>query len=156
VFAVPEQEDKHPIDAAMDARRRQLGLRWKDIADEARISEDTLRKIRYGLRDDPARTTDSEARVEDVLGWARGSIQAIRENHPPAVIADGARPPASSIAEYPDWVAGDPFLEYIYDYGGPERAEDQVLNAEKLIATRAVVMHRDASDPRRAIVQKRA
>lgn len=122
---------KHPIDIAIDARRNQLRLRWKDIYDRSGVSQETLRKIRNGLRDDAQRTTDKEAQVEDALGWDRGSIQAIREGREPVVISD--RPGRATSApnparEYPAEVAGDAFLRHIYDYAG-EDASDLVRDA---------------------------
>lgn len=132
---------KHPLDAAIDTRRRELGLRWKDVYDRSGLSQETVRKIRHGLRDDPERTTDSEPKLEDVLHWARGSIQAIREDRAPTALDDDT--------DYPPWAAGDPFFEHIYR--GP--ASDE----EKMIAVRAVKTVREAhSGVHRATAQRRA
>lgn len=147
MFAVPETQ-RNPIDQAIDARRRQLGWRWKDVYDRSGLSQETVRQIRHGLRDEAERTTDSEPRVEKALQWKRGTIQAIRD-----AIRQGREPDLSQAAVglavvddapgYPDFVGDDEFFQHIWDYTA-------VSEIERRGAIRGAQMARDLAAGRRA------
>lgn len=144
MFAVTETQ-RNPIDQAIDARRRQLGWRWKDVYDRSGLSQETVRQIRHGLRDEAARTTDSEPRLEDALGWTRGSIQAIREGGRPTLADDSSRHLAAvdqPAETYPDVVGDDPFFQHIWDYAAPE--------AERIGAIQGVLLVRQLASGRQA------
>lgn len=105
------------IDAAMDQRRKQLRLRWRDVADRAGVSEETIRLIRKGARDESVRETDTEAKVARALGWAPGGIQALREGRQPTLLLDAeTQTPSSRFREDPpSWIVDDPALMWIWD-----------------------------------------
>lgn len=140
MFVVQPQDphQQHPIGAAIDKRRKELGLRWKDVYEQSGLSQETVRQIRNGNK--PAvRTTDSEPRLEAVLRWRRGSIQAIREHGEPTPLPDDADSPAPAPpADYPDWVGDEAFFRYIYDYPGPDAGL-----SDKRIAVRSVRFARE-------------
>jgi transcriptional regulator with XRE-family HTH domain len=62
------------LDAAIDARRLDLDLSWKDLADRAGISDVSLRNFRKG-RSEP--NPLSKHRIEDALAWHHGSVDEI-------------------------------------------------------------------------------
>jgi hypothetical protein len=62
------------LDDAMDARRLDLDLRWREVADRARLNEATLRAIRVG-RNKPSQL--AKRRIEEALQWASGSVDAV-------------------------------------------------------------------------------
>ncbi|CAM3623329.1 hypothetical protein GCM10009799_06170 [Nocardiopsis rhodophaea] len=72
------------LDRAMDERRLELGLRWKDVAVRAGTSEQALRDIRRG-RSFPRDLTIR--RLEETLGWAPGAIRAVLGGGEPPVAA---------------------------------------------------------------------
>lgn len=79
------------LNAHLNNRRKDLGLRWRDIADSAGVSEETIRLMR---RDDGGRgerATTTEARIEDAVGWTRGSIARIRSGGEPKLQAPVVR-----------------------------------------------------------------
>ncbi|MEV5710076.1 hypothetical protein [Actinoallomurus sp. NPDC052274] len=72
------------IGKLIDQRRRELGYaRWRDLADAAGVSHETIRKIRRGIRDATTHGTLTESKLEDALQWARGSLQTIDEGGEP-------------------------------------------------------------------------
>jgi hypothetical protein len=68
------------LDTAMDRRRRQLRLRWKQVADRAGMTYSNLHRIRTGQI---TLTDFARDGVEDALQWEHGSV---------AAILDGAEP----------------------------------------------------------------
>lgn len=80
------------LDAALDARRLDLDMSWKELALAARTSEATLRAYRSGARRPTGR---SQRRLEDTLKWAHGSIDAILDGGE-ATPADAPQPPAEA------------------------------------------------------------
>lgn len=68
------------LNDVMNARRRQLRLEWKDVADAAGLSLSGLGAIRRGERTPRDLTRD---RLEDALHWAPGSIDAIMSDGDP-------------------------------------------------------------------------
>jgi Helix-turn-helix len=76
----PEQRER--LDAALNGRRLELGITWRDVASRAGISYEALRKLRLGdggIRDLTA------AKVSRALGWEPASVQAIIDGRAPAV-----------------------------------------------------------------------
>lgn len=73
--------DEPHIDHAMNARRLDLRLKWKDVTARAGISPQTLSKIRtlgtVGVN--PLII----AKVEDALRWESGSLQALTDGGTP-------------------------------------------------------------------------
>lgn len=68
------------LDALMDERRLELGLRWKAVTEKAGITHQTLLQLRKG-----AEVSDlTVANVERALGWEAGSIRAITAGGDPA------------------------------------------------------------------------
>ena len=67
-------ESPHRLDAAMDARRLDLHLSWRDVAREADISYETLRAVRRGENSPSPLTTRD---IERALHWAAGSVDAV-------------------------------------------------------------------------------
>ncbi|MFF4417000.1 hypothetical protein ACFYY8_31150 [Streptosporangium sp. NPDC001559] len=59
---------------AMDGRRKELRLRWEEIAERAEISGTHLRRIRRG---ESGFTDLVEVRLEEALLWSPGSIKAV-------------------------------------------------------------------------------
>src|SRR5690606_28872661 len=59
------------LDALIDKRRLELGLRWKGIAERAGITHQTLLQLRKGEPDSDLTMT----RTEQVQQWQSGSIQ---------------------------------------------------------------------------------
>jgi transcriptional regulator with XRE-family HTH domain len=61
----------------MDARRKELGLRWEELATRVGATSSYLRAIRAGRR----RPSDiATSRIEAALRWAPGSIDAILDS----------------------------------------------------------------------------
>lgn len=66
----------------MDSRRRDLRLKWDEVAARAGIHRETLRQIRIGKGDiRPLSATG----IEDALQWEHGSIDRILEGGEPTV-----------------------------------------------------------------------
>lgn len=74
------------VEAALDQRRIDLRMTWQDIASQARISNETLRKIRiHGTTGvDPVNI----AAVEDALRVERGSITSVERGGALAPLAE--------------------------------------------------------------------
>ncbi len=71
---------------AIEKRRLDLDLTWKELAELAGISTTTLENIRRG-RLPRART---RRRIEDALGWEHGSINAVLGGGQPTVAEQGS------------------------------------------------------------------
>lgn len=67
-------ETTTPLDAAMNARRIELGLSWDEIAAQAGVSTAFLREYRKGRKG--ARDL-TKALLEDALKWKRGSLEEL-------------------------------------------------------------------------------
>lgn len=74
------------LDAAMEARRKELRLRWRDVADLAGISYETLRTIRRGQYEGMRPLTESG--IERALKWATGSVAAVLAGGEPTPIPE--------------------------------------------------------------------
>lgn len=66
--------DRERLASAMDARRIELRLRWKKVADLAGMSEANLLRIRNG---EIALTPFAAAGIESALQWAKGSVDSV-------------------------------------------------------------------------------
>jgi hypothetical protein len=73
----------------MNARRRQLGKTWKQIAIEADISTETLRALRLG-KNEPSDLTKSG--LERALRWKSGSLDAVLAREKPVLAGETERP----------------------------------------------------------------
>lgn len=73
--APPEDLDQH-----MNARRIELRMTWREVAEAADMSESGLRAIRKGRN--PASDL-AKGRIEWALWWEAGSIDAILEGGEP-------------------------------------------------------------------------
>lgn len=89
-------ESYERLNAAMEERRVQLRMSWRDITRAAEMSYEGLRAIRKGERHPTAVT---KARLEDALQWQAGSIDTllsggepipleIQPPHPPLLVLD--------------------------------------------------------------------
>ncbi|WP_184578489.1 hypothetical protein [Lipingzhangella halophila] len=67
------------LNALMDTRRLELGLRWKGVVERAGITHQTLLQLRKGQ----AVADFTVSRVEQALEWAPGSIARIMEGGDP-------------------------------------------------------------------------
>jgi transcriptional regulator with XRE-family HTH domain len=72
------------LDRLMDARRLELGLRWKRLADDAGISQQTMLQLRKGHTVSDLTIT----RAERALEWAPGSISAILDGGDPTPLRE--------------------------------------------------------------------
>lgn len=79
----------------MDRRRRDLRLKWDEVAARAGIHRETLRQIRIGNGDiRPLSATG----IEDALEWEHGSIDTVLDGGEPTPL--GGRPaPEPTVAE---------------------------------------------------------
>lgn len=84
---------------AMDARRSELRLRWEEVALRAEISGTHLRRIRRG---ESGFTDIVEARLEEALAWAPGSISAVLGGADPTPTRRDGAPSGPSLSEKPD------------------------------------------------------
>jgi transcriptional regulator with XRE-family HTH domain len=80
------------LDQAMDARRLDLDLSWKEVAAAANVSEATLRAIRAG-KSQPSDLT--KRRTEEALLWAAGSIDTILDGGTPTPLRPQEPPPGA-------------------------------------------------------------
>lgn len=62
------------LDAAMDARRLELDLEWREVAEHGGITYETLRAARRGAGNIPTKTRRA---IERGLRWAPGSVTEV-------------------------------------------------------------------------------
>src|SRR5690242_4434635 len=112
--------DRPPIGTRIKrARERQKPrMTQQQLADLIGVSQKTV----DNWENDRSYPRSAIGALEEVLG------KLVDEEPSPAIDTD---------TEYPDWVPKDAFLEHIYRFGLPDRAGDDDLNREKLIAIRA-------------------
>lgn len=75
------------LQAATEARRVELGVRWRQICDEAGLSHQTLSRWRNGAPVDPL----TERRFEKALHWAPGARDAIAAGKDPEPLEQSPR-----------------------------------------------------------------
>lgn len=76
------------LDAAMEERRLELNLEWRDIATRSGVSYETLRALRRTGR----ASSLSKRRAEHALAWEPGSIDAIIGGGRPVALSVGGTP----------------------------------------------------------------
>ncbi|MEU3254234.1 hypothetical protein [Streptomyces sp. NPDC006997] len=87
------------LDAAMNQRRLELRMSWRDVAQAAEISYETLRAVRRGSY----RPTDLTARgIEVALRWVQGSVFAVLGGGRPTVLPKGGQADEGSTPEAGD------------------------------------------------------
>ncbi|WP_433469570.1 helix-turn-helix domain-containing protein [Spirillospora sp. CA-128828] len=95
------------------------GASQAELAARGGPSVSVLSKIETGARAYGDRVI---TKLEDVLGWERGSVQAILDGGE-AQLKASAPPPAGAV--YPEVVGDDPFFRYIWDYPGAEVGREE-------------------------------
>ncbi|WP_181785393.1 hypothetical protein [Streptomyces phytophilus] len=75
----------HRLDTHMDARRLDLRMTWRQVADAASISAETIRALRRG---DNAPGDITKRGLEDALRWERGSIDRILAGGEPTPVRE--------------------------------------------------------------------
>lgn len=72
-------------DEAMNRRRLELGMTWRQVAAAARISYETLRAVRKG---DTAGGELTLSSIEKALHWSPGSFAVVDRGQDPLPLAD--------------------------------------------------------------------
>ena len=75
----------HRLDTAMNRRRIELGLSWRDVAADSGISYETLRAVSRGANTPGPLTKRG---IETALRWRTGSIDAVLEGGASAPLED--------------------------------------------------------------------
>lgn len=75
--------------AATEARRVELGKKWKQVYEEAGVTHQTLNRWRNGHPVAPL----TERALERALDWAPGAREAIAAGGEPTPVGEGAPPP---------------------------------------------------------------
>lgn len=79
---MPEPHER--LDTAMNARRLELRMNWRDLAQAAEVSYEALRAIRKG----DYRPTELRARaLDEALQWVPGSVYAVLDGGEPVTLA---------------------------------------------------------------------
>lgn len=126
VVRLTGMNDENPgarLGQAIEERRVQLGLEYREISKAAKVSVESLRKLRQGAILRPA----NERRVEHALQWEAGSFDAIRAGDQPKPIPNaqfGALPPP--LPTRPDNYPADfPDHEALWDLWRDERLAER-------------------------------
>lgn len=72
-------EPHERLSAAMNERRLDLGLQWRELSQGAGISDEALRAIRRG---DYRPSELTARRLDDQLQWSRGTVMAVLDGRP--------------------------------------------------------------------------
>lgn len=80
------------LEAAMESRRVELRMSWRDVSREAGLSYEGLRAIRRGDRNPNAVTKRG---IEVALRWAPGSVDAILDGGEPTLTDTSAPTPSA-------------------------------------------------------------
>ena len=85
------------LDALIDRRRLDCGLRWKDVATEVGVTPQTLLEARKGKQ-----LSDlTSAGIERFMGWAPGSVRRVLNGDDPlAAPEEDAEPSTAPPLEY--------------------------------------------------------
>lgn len=75
------------LDSWMNDRRRELRIRWTEVADRASMSSENLRKIRRGQI---SLSEDAADGIERALAWQPGSVEAVMRGERPTVLSETA------------------------------------------------------------------
>lgn len=85
--------DRERLKAAIEARAVELGLRLRQVASRAHMTESNLYRIRMA---EIELTDAARIALEDALEWERGSIQAILDGGHPTPATPSPEPLASN------------------------------------------------------------
>ncbi|MEV4093853.1 hypothetical protein [Streptosporangium saharense] len=108
----PENDARLRLDQAMNDRRLSLRMKWHEVAEKAKISVPTLKRVRTG----PGSITDWAARgLEEALEWPQGEVARI--------LAADETPAEQGEEEAPRY--SDPGLQAIWEAPGLSEAEKQ-------------------------------
>ncbi|MGP3686489.1 helix-turn-helix domain-containing protein [Streptomyces sp. IBSNAI002] len=110
------------LDGAMDRRRVALGLTWRQVAERAGISYETLRAVRKG---EQAGGDLTRRGLERALLWVTGGFEVAERGDEPSVQPEG---PAPEVTEAQGESPADPQVEAILTIlnGLPERVQEEV------------------------------
>ena len=89
----------HRLGDLMDERRRELRLRWRDVAVLSGVSYEGIRAVRNGTGDIRMLT---QRGIEDALQWERGSIRSVLDGGDPVPRAPAVTLPPMTPAELRD------------------------------------------------------
>ncbi|MFD3777307.1 hypothetical protein [Streptomyces sp. NPDC058612] len=124
------------LEDAMDKQRGVIGLTWRQVAERAGISYETLRAIRKG---EQAGGDVTRRKIERAIGWGPESFESIEAGNEPFPAATDSAAPLQDAEDL-----ADPQVEAILTIldGLPERVQAEVLRrlGDRLPA---------AADPRR-------
>src|ERR1039458_5703661 len=73
-------QPQHRLGDLMDKRRRELRLRWRDVAVLSGITYEGIRAVRIGTGGLRALT---QLGIEDALQWEHGSIRSVQDGGDP-------------------------------------------------------------------------
>lgn len=108
-----DPEARKRLADAMDERRIELGLTWREVAQRGRISPETVRAARNGTSNIPPLTAKA---LEEGLAWRRGTIEALLSDEPVAAPAAATAPNPASESERPaDYPADFPDHPALWD-----------------------------------------
>jgi hypothetical protein len=91
-----DDEARRRLDAAMDERRLELELDWRQVAERGGITYETLRAARRGSRNIPAKTRRA---IEQGLAWERGSVLAVLDDRAPTPVGRGPAMQPTDVVE---------------------------------------------------------
>lgn len=109
---MPEKAQQR--DGAMNRRRLDLGMTWREVAAAAGISYETLRAVRKG---DTAGGELTLSSIERALRWAPGAFAAVDAGQAPPVLSEADDPGSATGA------------------GGPPPLEEDLALAQRLLAS---------------------
>ncbi|MDX8050437.1 hypothetical protein SK571_13680 [Lentzea sp. BCCO 10_0798] len=89
-----DESARQRLDDAMDARRLDLGLEWREVAEQGGISYETLRAARRGTSNIPTKTRRA---IERGLRWSPGSVTEVLAGRQP--VPEGRALMTGEIAE---------------------------------------------------------
>ncbi|MFD9706178.1 hypothetical protein [Lentzea sp. NPDC059081] len=91
-----DDEARRRLDDAMDERRLELELEWREVADRGGITYETLRAARRGKRNIPTRTRRA---IEQALDWESGSVLDVLAGRRATPLGRARTPAADEILE---------------------------------------------------------
>lgn len=84
------------LDALIDRRRLDLGLRWKDVADTVGVTQQTLLEARKGRQISEL----TAAGIERFMDWKPGSVARVLDGSDPIHAEAGADPLSASTSAW--------------------------------------------------------
>ncbi|KIX77399.1 hypothetical protein SF23_12430 [Streptomyces sp. MBRL 10] len=132
------------LDGAMDRQRQALGLTWRQVAETAGISYETLRAIRRG---EQAGSDLTRRGLERALKWTVGGFEVAEAGG----IPDAAPEPSAQGSAEGAMPASDPQVDAILTIldGLPPRVQEEVLRrlGERLPPASRAARPADAASP---------